>query len=289
MKTLGDALHYCNASTPIAESELIIAAAIERSKGTIINRLELYSDVNQRLDLSTIDIIKRFTKLRSQGLTLQYLTGKQRFLDHDYRVGKGVLVPRPETEQLVQAASEMIKNENLKSGIEIGIGSGAVSIELLFQFSELTMTATEISDQAIVYAYKNAFSILKNLNRLQIAKISKPDDVVDTLSHKGSELVDFIISNPPYMAMDDEIGVDVIQNEPHTALFSIQSPNYFYEQIARKGGVLLKPDGRILVEIPEMRSAAIRQLFSDQGWESEVRQDLNGRDRVLIAKQRTAH
>jgi release factor glutamine methyltransferase len=226
---------------------------------------------------------------RAEGRLLQHLLGSQVFLDHEYEVGPDVLVPRPETELLASIAIEELASlsHSLKLGLEVGLGSGVLSIELLARFPALRMIASELTAEARARALSNANRILKEqLARLIVITPAEPSQVLEPFAAAmAGEKADFLISNPPYLAKTDPIDEEILRHEPHTALFPPIDPLLFYREIAAKGAALLKPEGAIFLEIAPERGAAVAELFDEAGWTHlRIEQDLAGRDRILMAR-----
>ncbi len=284
MRNIIEALQFCRSQLPLSEAEFIVSCAVERVKNVSLGRIDLYSSLNLEIDEKIEGLIKKWSQARVSGETLQYLTGKQKFLDHEYWVGSGVLVPRPETEILVQTAIHYFEGRSILPtyGFEVGVGSGVISIELLKHFKNLKIVASEVSLNAIKYAEKNKDTILNDPHRLSIVHVSDPTDVLSSFSG----IADFLISNPPYLSHDDEIAQDVMRNEPHEALFPKNlDPLYFYKEISTKAHILLKTQGVVFLELSECRSQVVAELFKKNGWVVILRKDLSGRDRILIAQK----
>ena len=136
------------------EAETVLMHALEKIEGKTVTRSQLFMSFDQSVDEQTIDYSLEIAQKRKQGHPLQYLTQRQFFFRHDYLVRTGVLIPRPETEILIATAIEKLseKAEKPAVGIEIGLGSGILSIELLDQFRDLKIYASEVSDLAIEIA-----------------------------------------------------------------------------------------------------------------------------------------
>jgi release factor glutamine methyltransferase len=148
--------------TAAAEAEQILAAALRKTGQRALTRLEIYSRLNDRLSADAGQWVMIMAAARGEGKILQHLTGTQVFLGHEYEVGNDVLVPRPETEVLLSFAIDQITQSGAhpQLGIEIGIGSGVISIELLHHFRSLSMRASEASPAAAARALTNARRIL---------------------------------------------------------------------------------------------------------------------------------
>ncbi len=271
-----------------AEVELIFEAAYKGVTEKNISRINLYS--RPLLDICPGNIYKKalkFAYARAKGAPLPYILGEKAFYNHTYSVGPGVLIPRPETEILVSEAINQINNTHKSSdtinGIEIGLGSGIISIELLSVIKTLFMTSTETSTKALKFAEENINNILKNKNASRLKIIQTKEDEVFPDSFKPIR-TDFLISNPPYLHESDFIEKEVLGFEPKTALFpKSNDPMYFYNAIATQAKNYLKNNAKIFLEIPHERSTTIQKLFYNNGWKTIQRiKDLNSLDRVLI-------
>lgn len=280
-------------SLPAHEAELILLSVYRQITSKNLSRLDLLIRVQDLIPSLTIEVEALcLAELRASGFPLQYLLGTQTFLDHEYQVGPGVLIPRPETEGLLlEAVNEMKIALSVPSlGFEVGLGSGILSIELLATFAGLKMVASEISPVAQGYAHKNAKQILGNQysERLSIIQVTDPAEVLEPFSSTGL-LADFLISNPPYLDEEDclaEVEKQVLAHEPREALFPRKSEGvlHFYEEIASKAQHYLKPRGKVFLEIPHERSEAIADLFVLPKWKTRRVQDLSQRDRILCAE-----
>ena len=220
----------------------------------------------------------------------QHVTGVQVFLGHEYEVGPHVLVPRPETEVLAARAIETLGklSKPPRLGLEIGVGSGVLSIELLKQFQNLEMLASELTEEAEACALKNASRILGDSHkRLKILRAHEALSVWQPFESAGAKgMADFLISNPPYLLHADSIEPDVLQQEPSTALFAPPGdPLFFYREVAQRGKEFLRPGGMIFLEMPTERAGVIGDLFRGHGWDTETVPDLAQRQRVLVGRQ----
>lgn len=274
------------------EAEEIVRRAVTPALGS---RAELFLRSRDRFPEDAGERVVVWAQARAAGKPLEHLTRSRQFLDHVYEVGPEVLIPRPETEVLARAAMERLEASKPALGLEIGLGSGVLSIELLSRFPGLRMLATELSSRARGLARRNAERILGSSGgssggALRILEPAGPLDVIETLagelSRSGFAGADFLISNPPYLAGVAEAEKEVLENEPHEALFaSHPDPSFFYSEIARKGAALLKAEGWLFLELPHERAELIGEMFRDRGWSGvEILKDLAGRGRVLVAR-----
>lgn len=261
------------------EAEQIVIAAHRRATGERLSRAELFSRLRDRLPDTSAERVIVFAGARQHGKLLQHILGFQVFLDHEYEVNPSTLIPRPETEALVDQSLKRLKQPKL--GIEIGIGSGVISIELLHAFPGLRMIATEVSQTAVELARRNAAAVLGSANRLDLRIVKDARAVLEPLAEVRA---DFLISNPPYL-IPSETESEVLKNEPNSALFPEGGdPLHFYRAIASGADRLLKPEGKVFLEIAAERAGETETLFSRR-WKTEVLPDLTGKPRILIAEK----
>ena len=239
----------------------------------------------------------RIANARSKGAILQHLLEHQYFYEHEYFVNDAVLIPRPETEILINTAVQSIQEQKTSQEkftfAELGLGSGILSIEILAHFKNASGFASEQSPQAIAVAHQNLDKILEK-NWAQRFQILEPEN-----ASIGFEVFiphapfDFIFSNPPYVSVKDEIEEEVLEHEPHSALFprvpdgEQENPNFFYENFLLHAGQILAPGGLAFFEVPHERADIILNKF-EQAEFSRVSlvQDLTGRPRVLVAQNK---
>ena len=274
------------------EAELIVMGAYRLVTGKSLNRIELFSRAEDRLPEEVGQKILVMALARADGRILQHLTGTQVFLDHEYEVGPDVLVPRPETEILAFHAIEKLKleNEPPRLGIEIGIGSGILSISLLAEFPALRIIASDLTSEAITRAQANAEKILgagsQGSSRLRIIQAAHSTEILEAfIGPLNGQRADFIICNPPYLLQNSsEVEEEVRQHEPAAALFApTQDALFFYRAIASRGREFLIPGGFAFLEMSDVRAVAIATLFRENGWQTQTVPDLTEKERVLIA------
>lgn len=264
------------------ESEQLVMAAFRLGTGRALTRIEFFSQLRNPFPRPVAEKLLVLAMQRANGKPLQYVTGWQRFLGHEYKVGPEVLIPRPETELLVTVALDHLRGCQPKIGFEIGVGSGAISIEILSALSGLVIYGTELTSEARALARFNGKQILGETSekRLHLLECPQPGVIWEPFESIG-EKADFLISNPPYMIEEDAVEIQVRNHEPMVALYAPQKdPLFFYREIMEKSRDFLKPGGWIFLEIPHQRSGLIASLF--HGWESKILRDLNNRDRILM-------
>lgn len=204
----------------------------------------------------------------------QYITGKAYFRDLELAVDERVLIPRPETEELV----DLVLKENSKADLrvlDIGTGSGAIAISLKSARPDWQVTASDISQAALQLAEENS-----KLNQVSL------DFVESDVFSQITGTFDVIISNPPYIAYDDkdEVGVNVLASEPHLALFADEDGFAIYRQIIEGAGEHLSKNGKLYFEIGYKQGDGLRALLSKHFPQKRVRvlQDIFGKDRMVV-------
>lgn len=272
------------------ESELIVAAAYRHTMGKEIRRTELYTRGEDRYPDKAGEKMIEYAVARSEGKTLQHVFGYQAFGENIYHITPAVLVPRPETEILLENAMTVLRAQVAAPclGLEIGLGSGILSIELLTRFGALKMWASEASEAATAIACENARSILGEnwAEKLRVLPVEANQVCAPIASQLGAQKADFLISNPPYLMDATEADEEVVRNEPSMALFAPQGdPLFFYREIAENAGSLIRPGGFVFLETPHERADEIANLFRQRDWDANSIHagcDLTGRKRVLI-------
>lgn len=275
------------------ESEIIVIGAHRAATGELLKRSELLLRVNDRMPESSAEKVLLLSHQRAEGKLLQHLLGYGHFLNHEYRVSPVVLIPRPETEVLVSEALKVLRPLKPQFGIEVGLGSGIISVELLSELQGLQMRASEISEKAIEVASHNASQILKlDIARLEIVRNNDPLKVLEPFLVKPSPQADFIISNPPYLdpKKTEEVDAEVIKHEPHQALFPPTDARghldllHFYRKIAVDAPKLLRKGGYVFLEVASERARETGGLFAEDHWMVTMIHDLTGKERVLVAQ-----
>ena len=235
----------------------------------------------QELLISDEEELQEITSELKTGKPYQQILGHTEFYGKKFFVDENVLIPRPETEELVELAK--IEIQNLKSKIQnlklldIGTGSGIIPITLKKHFPNAEISAIDISEKALEIAQKNADFHKKEINFIQ----------ADFLNTELTEKYDIIISNPPYIGIEENIEIEdsVKGFEPNIALFSPTSDALiFYKKIAKDGEKHLNENGMIFLEINQKLGKETLELFSNYS-ESRLIKDLSGNDRFVFAKK----
>ena len=204
----------------------------------------------------------------------QYIIGQADFYGMQLKVDDRVLIPRPETEELVELILAENSEENLKV-LDIGTGSGAIALALAKNRAAWSVTAADISQEALDLASENA-----KVQKLNI--FFKKSDCFTEISEK----YDIIVSNPPYISREDEseVGLNVLYSEPHLALFADEDGLAIYRRIAEDAKDYLKDGGKIYLEIGYKQGQSVPELFRKHFPEKRVRtlKDQFGQDRMVV-------
>ncbi len=244
-------------------------AGITRSDIIAQKAVSLTSDEETKLD----EVIDRVNKNEP----VQYILGKAHFYGQEFQVNPSVLIPRPETELLVE---EVLKRTSNVPGkiLDIGTGSGCIAITLAKKLSQKTVIAFDVSDEALQTATENAKQLSAKVDFQHV------DILKDEIPFQELE---FMVSNPPYVAVSEKetMNRNVLEHEPHLALFVADNdPIIFYKAIAKKGMLTLKPEGKIVVEINERFGKETADVFRMEGFTKiEIVKDLQGKDRIVVA------
>ena len=208
-----------------------------------------------------------------KGIPVQYIVGNVDFYGITLNVNPSVLIPRFETEELVSKVIEYAKSFDNPTIVDIGTGSGAIAITLKKKVN-CNMIATDISSEALEVARNNA-----SLNETDI------DFRLGNLLEPLSEKVDILVSNPPYIAYDEEIMDIVKNNEPHIALYADNNGLYCYEEILKNVKKYLKEKYLIAFEIGASQGESIKELSRKYlNQEAIIVKDMQGRDRFAFIK-----
>ncbi len=217
------------------------------------------------------DGIKRL----NNGEPVQYIVGNVDFYGYKINVNKNVLIPRFETEELIFKTINLIKknlNENIKV-LDIGTGSGCISIALKKEIPGLDITAVDISEDALVVAKNNALENNCEINFIKSDLFNNIDDKYD-----------LIISNPPYISYDEQIMDIVKKNEPHLALYAKNNGLYFYEEIIKNSSNYLNDKNIIAFEIGYLQANEIKKMTHKYYPNSNIiiEKDMQEKDRFVF-------
>lgn len=264
-------------ATSRLDCELLLAEVLG------LSRLDLYVSFDRPLSVEERESFKAFFVRRRDGEPVAYILGKREFFKHSFLVTPSVLIPRPETEILVEHALTFLNELESGKVLEIGAGSGCIALSIAAEASSCNVEAWDISEKALEVASLNQ-------ERLEITNLNlKCLDALEESSWKGrGEKFDLIVSNPPYIGSHetDDMAEETLQFEPKEALFCGRDGYSFYQVFASLGKHALKENGMILMEIGFSQAEKVKSLFENSGWrEVTVHQDYAGLDRIVAAKK----
>jgi release factor glutamine methyltransferase len=260
------------------EAELLVAHALQR------DRLGLFLQLDAPVQSPEIDRARDLLVRRGRNEPVAYITGEREFYGRPFHVGRGVLIPRPETELIVDRAREALspaeEGEALRppeAGVrvlDLGTGSGCLAITLALELPGAAVTAVEISASALEFARTNAAALEAEVQFIE------GDGIAAAKSAGPFELV---VSNPPYVTTDSpELADEVREFEPAEALFAPDGDaDFWVRALLDSASDLIAPGGLLFIELGFDQSERVRTLCAERGVDATVHADLAGTDRVL--------
>lgn len=242
-------------------------------------RLDLYLVYDRPITKKELSQLKPLVKRRAVHEPLQYITGETDFFGTKITVKPGVLIPRMETEQLMEIVLDKTTALESPNVLDIGTGSGCIPIALKNARPSWNLFATDISEEALSIAKQNA-----TLNGTDITFAK--DDIYSPSFPSEKILFDVIISNPPYILKDEHETLDkeVREFEPELALFCDSTQN-MYGAIQKFSTSFLNKNGLLFLELHENHADEVGKLFTQSGWNTAIQKDYDKRDRFLVAKK----
>jgi release factor glutamine methyltransferase len=235
------------------------------------------------------NLLQRYTKELLDHKPLQYVIGEAWFYGMKFYVDEHVLIPRPETEELVEwLVTDMDKRSNQTKQhkiLDIGTGSGCIAVALKRCAATADVSACDISTEALEVASRNALS-----NGTSVHFVAC--NFLDPAARNRLGKFDMLVSNPPYIPVKDQgtMQLNVLNYEPHPALFvENNDPLLFYHAIAEFSTSGLAEDGAIYVEIHELMGNQVAELFGQKGFAVSVKKDMEGKERMVKAMRNPAH
>ncbi len=260
--------------TPRLDAEILISHALK------IDRVQIYVKYDQPLKDEEVSACRELIKRRSLGEPVAYILKEKGFYSQIFEVGPGVLVPRPETEAIVEEALAFIKKNDIRNAriLDLGSGSGCIGLSILANAPGSTLVSIEGSEAALAYLQKNTEK-LELLSRVEILH----EDIED---FDFTEIGDYdvIVSNPPYIDQADKlIQASVKKFEPHEALFSGNKGLHAILSWSYKTRNLLKSPGIMIFEMGHEQGPQVKQAFEDLKIFSstQIIKDLSGLDRIV--------
>ena len=249
---------------------------------TVIGVTRLHQHYNPEYNITDAQaerIIGICNELKT-GKPLQYILGETIFYDLPFKVTEGTLIPRPETEELVDLIIK--ENKGFRGDIiDFGTGTGCIAIGLAVNLPDAKITGTDISDEALTVARGNAL-----LNNATVTLLKS--DMLK-FNYEAVNKADIIVSNPPYVRDSEkkQMNKNVIEFEPHLALFvSDSDPLIYYRSILNVAEKILRKGGKVYFEINEAMGKSMTELFDSYGYSSiQIVQDINGKERIIKGKK----
>jgi release factor glutamine methyltransferase len=276
LKGSADVLKDHRVENPRLNAELLLAQCLGFSRET------LYANLRREIQTEEKKALDELLRRRMAGEPLQYLLGHQEFWSVDLKVDPRVLIPRPETEVLVDQALSILATPSgrVPRVLDIGTGSGAIVIALTNEFEEIFAVATDISQEALQVAKDNARKVGVG-QRIRFVR----GDLLHPFRPLTDGVFDLILSNPPYICRSDieELTREVKDHEPRLALDGGEDGLDFYRRMSRQVPSYLRKGGWLLVEIGQGQGTEISTLFEQSGCFSapELVRDLSGIERVI--------
>ncbi|UCE99622.1 MAG: peptide chain release factor N(5)-glutamine methyltransferase [Planctomycetota bacterium] len=261
-------------------AELLLSYVLE------MKRIELYTQFDRPVAKEQLDRLHDLVKRAEQGEPIAYLTGKTEFYTLELEITPDCLIPRPETELLVERAIEFLRGRTGKQIVcDLCTGCGCVAVAIAKNFCDVQIIATDISDGVLKTAAKNIEKHgLKDRVTLLCGDLFDP--IVPQL---GGGKFDLIVCNPPYVsaAEFERLDKSVKDYEPKSALFAGADGLDFYRQICEKAEAFLKPDAALIMEISYSQGQGVRELLEQRVRFSEItiEKDFHDNDRIAIAKK----
>lgn len=244
-------------------------------------RAELYAYPTRPVAADALARFEQMVARRRRREPLQYIVGYEEFYGLRLRVTPSVLIPRPETEEVVEEALGRLEAVEAPRVLDVGTGSGCIALALQHERPDAVVYACDVSTEALAVAASNAEALHLDVHLFQA------DVEQTTFAEHVPGPFDLIVSNPPYIPDHEatSLAVDVRDHEPEIALFSGDDPLRFYRAIAAQAQVLLTPDGWLVLEAHAHYAVEVRTLLRETGYgTAHVQDDLAGRARMVIAQ-----
>lgn len=243
-----------------------------------VKRLDLYLNYDRPLSGAELAALRPMVKRRAAHEPLQYITGETSFRHATIKVRPGVLIPRPETEELVSLVLDEMKTDEALRVLDIGTGSGCIPVAMKMERPGWEVHAFDISEKALEIAIENAA-----LNNVQIHYYQ--DDILN-IANRDGRMFDVIVSNPPYILPEERGSLDkeVVEYEPKEALFC-ESTQSMYGSIEQFAWQNLKDRGGLFLELSATAAHEVLPLFPKEKWEAEIKTDFNDKPRFLAARK----
>ncbi len=244
-----------------------------------INKRDIITHPNRIIDLEGVRKMEEALSSLKKHKPVQYVIGQAWFYNLPFKVSPAVLIPRPETEELVSLVIDFLKTSPENSLLDVGTGSGCIPISIKKNSPRTFVSAIDISEEALQIAGENATTHGTEINFKRL-------DFLNSSEWEQLPQYNVIVSNPPYIPYEEKEKLDknVRDYEPHLALFvPNEAPLVFYEAIADFGKEHLLPAGNIFMETHESLASKVAALFESHGYKASIKNDLFQKERMVIA------
>ena len=261
-------------SSALLDSELLLSQVIKKDRKFILLNLD------KKLDKSAQNSFRDLILKRSRGKPLAYLTGIKSFWKYDFKVNEKVLIPRPDTEIIIEQVLRMFKNKNYLNFLEVGVGSGCIALSILKEKKSFSGTGIDLSQDCIEICRYNAKKLGVN-NRIKLLK----SDVDNLIFHK----YDLIVSNPPYIKKFDlnKLNREVINYEPKLALDGGLEGLSVIRKVIKKSSELIKKNGKLILEIGYDQRLPVKKMLNENNFYiNKIIKDLAKNDRCIISTKK---
>jgi release factor glutamine methyltransferase len=257
--------------TPRLDAELLLAHTLEK------DRTWLFTYPHQRLEPAELHRFSTLLSRREQREPVAYITGSKAFFGLDFQVNRHVLIPRPETELLIETTLALAPSDSSPTLVDVGTGSGCIAVTLATHLEQARVFAADISEQALAVAQQNAVrhAVVHRITFLR-------GDLLEPLPQP----VDIIVSNPPYLSYSElsAVSPEISRYEPEVALATGQAGLAVIRQLLPQARQKLNPGGTLLMEIGARQGEVVKTIAKNHFPRAavQIKQDLAGRDRLLV-------
>jgi release factor glutamine methyltransferase len=258
-------------TSPREDAELLLATVLGRTRAFLLAHPEF------PVTVAAMRRFSRWIERRSDSYPIQYLRGRQEFFGREFFVDERVLIPRPETELVVEVVLDLLKGTSRPRVLEIGAGSGCIAVTLACERPEARIVATDVSPAALAVARHNAdrHGVRPRVSFVEGRTVQPVE---------AGQRFDLIVSNPPYVALGDpRVTPEVARWEPRAALFAGETGLEIHREILAEAAPLLRAGGRLVLEIGESQRAGVVRAAREQGWAlAALFRDLARIERCLV-------
>lgn len=277
LQSVSTSLKQIGVDSPLREAEILLCSVLG------CNRSKLYLNLNQSLSFSQQELLANYVDKRIQRIPVQYITGQQSFRYLTLSIDPRALIPRPETELLVEMVIEFIKDHESPTVIDLGTGSGAIALSIAYEVPRSKVIAIDNCPKALELARQNVSKLnLKNRVNLMCS---------DLFTELGAELegkVDVVVSNPPYLksAEIENLMCEVKDFEPRIALDGGENGLDYIREIVNQAPYFLRSEGLLAMEVGYGQAEETAKIIeaADNYSRIEIKKDYSGIDRIITAK-----